>query len=195
LSQEVSEVAQKKKGKPIAILVGSILLIMILVYIFAKDMDRVKTFISGSGYIGLIISIGLYGLLGATVIPSEPLTVLISTIYGPIQATLVAGLGNMVAALLEYYLGAKIGDVTSFMEKKEKLPLGLGKLPIDSPIFLMAGRMMPGYGPKFVSVVSGVYKVPILLYLWTSAIPTFLGAALFAFGGFGLSSWIKNIHP
>jgi uncharacterized membrane protein YdjX (TVP38/TMEM64 family) len=195
LNHEVTELVGNKKSRPITILVVSVLVIIILVFFLSKDMEKVKDFIRNSGYWGLVICIGLYGLLGATPIPSEPLTVLISTIYGPIQATIVAGLGNMTAAFLEYYLGANIGDVASFVERKEKLPWGLGKLPINSAIFLILGRMLPGYGPKFVSVLSGVYRVPILRYLWTSAIPTFIGAAIFAYGGFGASSLFKLIRP
>ena len=195
LKQEVEELVENKKSRPITILVVSLFIVLILIFFLSKDMEKVQTFIRNSGYWGLVISVGIYGLLGATPIPSEPLTVLISTIYGPIQATIVAGLGNMVAAMMEYYLGAKIGDVASFIETKEKLPWGIGKLPIDSPIFLILGRMLPGYGPKFISVLSGVYRVPIVRYLWTSAIPTFLGAAIFAYGGFGASSIFKSIRP
>jgi uncharacterized membrane protein YdjX (TVP38/TMEM64 family) len=43
--------------------------------------------------------------------------------------------------------------------------------------------MIPGYGPKIVSMMAGIYRVPLLRYLWTTAIPIFVGAAAFAFGG------------
>ena len=123
-----------------------------------------------------------------TPIPSEPLTVLLSTIFGPLSATLVAGSGNLLAAMVEYYLGAHIGAIADFQTRKAKLPLGLGRLPVDSALFLLGARMMPGYGPKLVSVLGGVYRVPILRYVWTAAIPTFVGAAVFAYGGAGLFS-------
>jgi len=194
LDQDVEEIVENKKTRPITLLVVLLFIVLILIFFLSSEMEKVKDFIRGSGFLGLFISIAVYGLLGATPIPSEPLTVLISTIYGPLTATFVAGTGNMVAALMEYYLGAKIGDAASFIEQKEKLPFGLGKLPINSPIFLMLGRMLPGYGPKFVSVLAGVYRVSIFRYLWTSAIPTFLGAALFAYGGFSFSSLIKSIR-
>ena len=172
--------------KPLQILLILLVIIVVLVLIVHKDMARVRNFIGSSGWIGLLVSVGLYGLLGLSPIPSEPLTVLISTIFGPVSATLVAGFGNLLAALVEYYIGEHIGSSANFEERKEKLPFGLGRFPVDSPMFLMAARMLPGYGPKFVSILSGVYRVPILRYLWTAAIPTFIGAAIFAFGGFGL---------
>ncbi|MCL4559026.1 MAG: VTT domain-containing protein [Chloroflexi bacterium] len=178
--------AQDNKSRAVWILIITLLIILVLLFYILKDMEKVRVFIGGSGWIGLLVSVGIYGLLGASPVPSEPLTILISVIFGPLNATLVAGTGNLLAALIEYFIGSKIGDASTFARRKEKLPFGLGKFPVNSPIFLIAARMIPGYGPKFVSLVSGLYQVPLLLYLWTSAIPTFLGAAIFAYGGFGL---------
>jgi uncharacterized membrane protein YdjX (TVP38/TMEM64 family) len=151
-------------------------------------MVRVREFIAQSGWIGLVVSIGLYALLGASPIPSEPLTILLSSIFGPLSATLIAGTGNLLAALIEYYIGEHLGNVASFEKRRKNLPLGLGRFPVESPVFMIAARMLPGYGPKFVSVICGVYRVPLWRYIWTAAIPTFLGAAIFAYGGFSLLS-------
>lgn len=187
-------IAREKNNRPTRIFIVSLLVLMVALFFISREMEQVTNFIRSSGYIGILISIALYGLLGASVIPSEPLTVLISTIYGPLTATMVAGLGNTCAALIEYYLGTHLGGMANFAEKKEKLPFGLGKLPISSPIFLMAGRMMPGYGPKLVSLAGGMYRVPLWRYIWTTAIPTFIGAAIFSYGGFGVFTWVRGIQ-
>jgi uncharacterized membrane protein YdjX (TVP38/TMEM64 family) len=165
--------------------------VIILIVIIAKEMDVVRDFIRHSGWIGLLISVGLYGLLGLSPIPSEPLTVLLSTVYGPLTATLVAGTGNLLAAVVEYMIGEHIGNIASFEKRKASLPFGLGRFPVNSVPFLLIARMIPGYGPKFVSLISGIYRVPVIRYLWTAAIPTFVGSALFAYGGFGLF----NLYP
>ena len=93
----------------------------------------------------------VYGVLGASLIPSEPLTVLIGAIFGPLIATLIATLGNVLAAYVEYFIGTRVGTAASFTKNRDKLPLGLGKLPVHSPAFLILGRMVPGAGPKLVS--------------------------------------------
>ena len=169
----------------------TILVILLLIIILSRHLETIQNFIRQSGWLGLLISIALYGLLGLSPIPSEPLTVMLSTVYGPLTATLVAGTGNLLAAVIEYILGERIGNIASFEKRREKLIFGLGKLPVNSIPFLLAARMLPGYGPKFVSVMSGVYRVPVWRYLWTAAIPTYVGAAIFAYGGFGL----LNLHP
>jgi uncharacterized membrane protein YdjX (TVP38/TMEM64 family) len=176
----------KSRRQTVISLVMTLLLIALLILLLRKEMSNVRDFIRNSGWIGLLVSIILYGLLGFTPIPSEPLTIMLSTIYGPLPATFVSGTGNLLAAMMEYYLGTHLGNIGSFEERRHSLPFGLGKLPVSSPLFLLGVRMIPGYGPKFVSLLGGIYRVPKLRYIWTAAIPTFLGAAIFAYGGFGI---------
>lgn len=181
-----SEMGEDNKSQPLRTLVISLVVIIILIVVISKDMTQVREFIRNSGWIGLLTSVLLYGILGASPIPSEPLTVLLSSVFGPFNATIAAGVGNLLAAMIEYYIGEHMGRVASFAERREKLPFGLGKIPVESPVFLIVARMLPGYGPKFASLLGGIYRVPIVRYIWTAAIPTFLGAAIFAYGGFGL---------
>jgi uncharacterized membrane protein YdjX (TVP38/TMEM64 family) len=175
---------------------GLTILVIILVMVFvSREMESVRSFIRNSGWIGVLVSIGLYALLGFTPIPSEPLTVLLGTIYGPLLATVVAGTGNVLAAVMEYFVGARLSHIANFEERRKHLPFGLGRFPVNSVPFLLLARMLPGYGPKFVSVLAGVYRVPMLRYLWTAAIPTFLGSAIFAYGGSGLQNLKPSIWP
>ncbi len=193
ITEEIAEeIVKPKKSKPWATLVLSVLLLAALVFLVSREMNAIRTFIAASGWWGLLVAVLLYGLLGLSPIPSEPLTVLLGTIFGPLNATLAAGFGNLLAALVEYYLGTHLGAVADFQARKQHLPLGLGRLPVDSPLFLLGARMMPGYGPKLVSLIGGVYRVPIWRYLWTAAIPTFIGAAIFAYGGTGLFQLIHK---
>jgi uncharacterized membrane protein YdjX (TVP38/TMEM64 family) len=178
--------SKNTRRQSIISLVITVVVILLLILLLTEEMSVVRDFIRRSGWIGLLISIGLYGLLGFTPIPSEPLTIMLSTIYGPLAATFVSGTGNLLAAMMEYTVGEHIGNAASFAQRKASLPLGLGKLPVHSPVFLLAARMLPGYGPKFVSLLGGMYRVPKLRYLLTAAIPTYLGSAIFAYGGFGL---------
>lgn len=176
----------KKNSQSIAILIFSVLVMAVIAFLFATDMEKIKLFIRQAGIWGPLVSVFVYVMLGMTVIPSEPITLLIGALFGPLTATLVAGTGNTLAAIVEFYLGRHLGKATNFLEKKEKLPLGLGKLKVESPMFLIGARMIPGYGPKVVSVLAGVYHVPLWRYIWTTAIPVFLGALIFAYGGHGL---------
>jgi uncharacterized membrane protein YdjX (TVP38/TMEM64 family) len=140
-----------------------------------------------------LLSILLYAVLGVTLIPSEPLTIFIGALFGPWWATLIAGTGNTISAVIEYYLGRHISSATNFQDKKQHLPFGLGKLRVDSILFLVGARMIPGYGPKLVSFMAGIYHIPLMRYFLTASIPNMFGAAIFAFGGFGIGTLINQI--
>ena len=150
-----------KQANAIRTLVVSFITVGAVVFLVLRDMNSIRAFITDNGALGVVAAVLVYGVLGAT-------------------------LGNILAALVEYYLGHKLSNASSFNEKRQKLPFGLGKLPVRSPVFLIFGRMVPGYGPKLISVMAGMYHVPMLRYLWTTLIPTLLGAAIFAYGGFGI---------
>jgi uncharacterized membrane protein YdjX (TVP38/TMEM64 family) len=189
--EEIARLEGGGRARAVRNLVLSLLIMAAGVFFISKDMQAIQSFILQNKALGLIVAVVVYGVLGASLIPSEPLTVLIGAIFGPLIATLIATLGNVLAAYVEYFIGTRVGTAASFTKNRDKLPLGLGKLPVHSPAFLILGRMVPGAGPKLVSFLAGVYHVPLLRYLWTTIIPTALGAAIFAFGGFGIFQLIK----
>ena len=177
-----------KRSKTLSTILSTVLFMVVVALVVAFDFEKIKTFISQAGAWGIALSIVVYALLGMTLVPSEPLTLLLGAMFGPWIALLASGIGNTLAAIVEYYVGRRIGSATNLMEQKEKLPFGLGKLRIDSPLFLIGGRMIPGYGSKVVSFLAGIYHVPLYRYVWTTIIPIFAGSIVFAFGGFGLKT-------
>jgi len=177
---------KESRKKTVITLFTSLAFMAVIGAIVAFDFERIKSFISHAGVWGLVISVFVYAALGVTFIPSEPLTLLIGAMFGPWTAMIVSWIGNTLAAIVEYFIGQRIGSAANFLEKKEKLPFGLGKLPVDSPWFLIGGRAIPLYGAKAISVVAGVYHVPLFRYIWTTAVTIFVGSLMFSFGGFGL---------
>lgn len=173
------------------LLLAVIFIMVTVVFALNFDIHRIEQFIYQYEKLGLVISTFVYLILGVTPIPSEPMTILLVAWKGPLTAIIIASIGNTLAALVEFLLGGGIGDLTEFESKKAKLPFHLGDLPIDSPVFLLLGRMLPGFGPKFVSLISGIYQVPLVTYLWTTVVSNILGAVMVAFGGFGLLSLFR----
>ncbi|PKO02473.1 MAG: hypothetical protein CVU43_07680 [Chloroflexi bacterium HGW-Chloroflexi-5] len=177
---------KESRKKTLATLFTSLAFMVAIGAIVAFDFEKIKSFISHAGVWGLVISVFVYAALGMTFVPSEPLTLLIGAMFGPWTAMIVSWIGNTLAAIVEYYVGQRIGSAANFLEKKEKLPFGLGKLPVDSAWFLIGGRAIPLYGAKAISVMAGVYHVKLLRYIWTTAVTIFFGSLMFSFGGFGL---------
>ncbi len=182
----------------VAISIISFLLSVLFIFYLSKDPYKLVNFISSLGLLGPLISLFLYGALAVTPIPTDPITIINGAIFGPVFGTIISWVGTNLASIIEYYIGKSISHITNFHKHKEKLPFGISKYPINSIWFLIFGRFVPGYGGKVVSILGGVYKVPLWRYIWTAAIANFVGSLLFAIGGWGLLtqivSLIKNLN-
>jgi uncharacterized membrane protein YdjX (TVP38/TMEM64 family) len=180
LKQERNPVKLSKQAK---IALVALFVVFVSIVIVKFDISELQQLITQNQKLTLTISFCAIVLTGLTlVVPTAPITLLLSLLIGPLQAIIISILGNLLTALVHYQLGKHIGDVMNFEEKKASLPFKLGKLPMNSPLFLLVGRGLPG-GPKGLSFVCGAYGVPIFLYLWTTFVTELLGAVFIAYGG------------
>ena len=181
-----------RNNKALQITTVLIIVAVGLVIMFRFDLPETQAFIRANRSQAALISVGIYFLLSFTFIPASPLTLFLSVFLGPIETVAFATVGNTLAALLQYQIGAKAGDIIDFESKMEKLPFKLGKLPITSPLVLMAGRLMP-LGKNGFSIVCGAYQVPIGKYIWTTILMFAITASVLAFTGASLLKLIQTI--
>ncbi len=189
VGEEVAAV-QGKILKTLSTIIG-ILVFVLVIYFLAKHTHYITNLVTRSGVLAPIVALVLYPVLAPTPITTEPITLIIAVSFGPFLAVVLATIGNMMSAVVEYYLGFRLGRATNFEKQKEKLPFGLGKMHVDTPAFLIFGRMIPGYGSKVISLLAGMNKVEMKLYLWTSVVTNVAGAVILAYGGYGLIKLIK----
>jgi len=164
----------------------SILIPLILIFVFRNELKNIENYIPKTGINGPLLSILFLGILSITPIPSDPIIILNGALFGPVVGIITSWMGNNLASLLEYFLAKSVSKITNFQSKKKLLPFGLDKLPVNSFLFLFAARMIPGFGGKFVSIAAGIYHVPIWRYIWITFLSNLLGAVFFALGGYTL---------
>ncbi len=172
-------------------------LFIVVGFVFAKyfNIASLKEFLDSHEKLGYLVILCGYLLLGATVIPSDPLTILVIAWKGPAAAVILDSIGNTLSSIVEYYIGGSIGDLADFEKQKAKLPFHLGQLPVDSPVFLILGRLVNGYLSKLVSVAAGAYQVPMFTYVWTSLVANLIGTTVFVCGGYGLLKLLSQYFP
>jgi uncharacterized membrane protein YdjX (TVP38/TMEM64 family) len=187
--QQAQDEIKRSKNKKfkISIMVGVLLIGLIISISF--NFEDFQKYVTENVSITLVISLLIYTMLGLTFIPTSPITLFLALLIGPLHAALLATLGNTLSALVEYKVGETLGDIINFEERKNNLPLNLGKLPIHSPYVLLFGRLIPG-GVRGLSYVAGAYQVPMKLYLPTTISMALLSAFFIAFGGDKLISLI-----
>jgi len=168
------------------------LVIFVLVIILISsnfDLTDSQNFIQSHQPQAAFISVLIYILIGFTFIPAIPLTLFLAVFLTPLQAALLATIGNTLAALIHYKIGQTMSDVFDFKEKKSRLPFGLGNLPLASPLLLIACRYIP-FGKRGFSYVCGTYQVDFNRYLWTTLLVYGIDSFILAFCGASLSQLI-----
>lgn len=163
-------------------------LFVVAAFLLAKTISiaSLRDFLEKYEQLGLIVCLFAYIVLGVSLLPTEPITLLVLAWIGPVAAVILSTFGNTLSAVVDFYVGKSVGNFADFEKMKAKLPFHLGQLPMNSPITLIVVRFLPGYGSKFISIAAGIYQVPMITYLWTAFVANLIGAIVIVTGGYGL---------
>lgn len=170
-----------------------IFLLVVSVYFVSKNLRQVEMVIRNAGILGPLVAVLLYGVFAPTPITTDPLTVISGVVFGPILGIIVSWMGNNLAAFIEYFAGKRLSKVKEVNKFKKRLPFNLDRFPISSPLVLIFGRMIPGYGGKIISVMAGMYEVPLFTYIWTTMLVNLSGSVLLSFGGYNIIHIVKDL--
>jgi len=173
-----------KTIRNICIVFLSFSLPLLLIVLLGQNIKNLEHIIPKTSIFGPLISILLMGLLSATPIPTDPIVILNGALFGPFLGVFISWMGNNLAAIIEYFIGRGLKEITNFETTKSKLPFGLNRFPADSVWFLLFGRLVPQFGGKVVSLVGGFYQVPLPRYIWTAFASNLFGSLLLALGGY-----------
>lgn len=147
------------------------------------DWAAIEAFMQANPSWTIVFSLVVYTLLGLTVIPTTPLVVIVALNIGLLPAILVSGTGQTLASWLEYYQGRLINYAIDLDAMRSKLPQKVRDMPIASPMFQLAARVIV---PKPLALLSGAYRVPLGTYLGISLLENTFGSAIFGLTGLGI---------
>jgi uncharacterized membrane protein YdjX (TVP38/TMEM64 family) len=172
--------------KKVFSLIFIVLVLGISIFLATRySLEEIKQFMQANPQWIFLLSMGVYVVWSMTLIPSFPLTAFLALTVGPLQASILGTLGMTLAGLLEYLMGAQMSRVIDIEKLWLKLPKRLREMPIDSPLFLILGRMVP-VGPKLVSTIAGARKVNLWRFLWTTVLLSLVGAVIPAYAAVGV---------
>jgi len=135
------------------------------------SVEGVTQMIRDSGHWGVLISIGLMVVHSFVPFPSELLTMANGMVYGPLWGTVVSWAGAMLGALLAYALARRLGSgFVRRMLGPERCD-GIDKwLDYNGPGALLMSRLIPAISFNLVNYASGLARVPLWTFIWTTAI-------------------------
>jgi uncharacterized membrane protein YdjX (TVP38/TMEM64 family) len=98
---------------------------------------------------------------------TDALAVMNGAIFGPIKGSVVNAIGLVFAAAIGYWVNRHASRMLDLDSYLERLPHWVRRFPVGSPAFLIAVRMIPGFGGTVATATAATFRVPVWVHVWT----------------------------
>lgn len=169
-----------RKGAALALLAAS----FALAYLVIRHQPRVEYEIRTIGPFAYPLAIAVFALVASAPFSvTDALAIMNGAIFGPVKGTIVDTFGLVLAALLGYWINRHATSLWRLEEYLHRLPAWVKRFPVGSPAFLLAVRIIPGFGGTVATASAAAFRVPIWVHVWTMcAIAIPICAVLTIFG-------------
>jgi uncharacterized membrane protein YdjX (TVP38/TMEM64 family) len=98
---------------------------------------------------------------------TDALAIMNGAIFGPVKGSIVDIVGLVLAAMLGYWVNLRASKLLDLHEYLQRLPPWVKRFPVGSPAFLIAVRVIPGFGGTVATASAAAFKVPLWVHVWT----------------------------
>ena len=98
---------------------------------------------------------------------TDALAIMNGAIFGPVEGSIVNAAGLVVAAIFGYWINTRATHLLDVHQYLERLPAWVKRFPVGSPAFLLAVRVIPGFGGTVATATAAAFKVPVWVHVWT----------------------------
>jgi uncharacterized membrane protein YdjX (TVP38/TMEM64 family) len=98
---------------------------------------------------------------------TDALAIMDGAIFGPVNGSIVNAIGLVLAALFGYWLQGHASRMLDLDAYLERLPHWIRRFPVGSWSFLLAVRIIPGFGGTVATATAATLKVPVWRHVWT----------------------------
>jgi uncharacterized membrane protein YdjX (TVP38/TMEM64 family) len=148
----------------VGLLIGS----FVLAYLVIRYQPHVEHEIRTLGPLAYPLAIVVFALVASAPFSvTDALAIMNGAIFGPLRGSLVDAVGLVLAALLGYWVNLRASKLLDLHEYLQRLPAWVKRFPVGSPAFLIAVRVIPGFGGTVATASAAAFKVPIWVHVWT----------------------------
>ncbi|HEV3153943.1 MAG TPA: VTT domain-containing protein [Candidatus Baltobacteraceae bacterium] len=116
---------------------------------------------------------------------TDALAIMNGAIFGPFWGSIVNAAGIVAAGFIGYWINRHATHLLDLEKALERLPAWVKRFRIGSPMFLIAVRIIPGFGGTVATATAATFKVPVWVHVMTMsavAIPVCTILAIFGDG-------------
>jgi uncharacterized membrane protein YdjX (TVP38/TMEM64 family) len=170
----------RRRAEAVVVILTSFVLAALVV----KYKHHIQTDLGSIGWLAYPLAIVIF-----TVVASAPfsvtdaLAVMNGVLFGPLWGSVVNAVGIVCAAMFGYAVALRTSKLLDLDRQIARLPGWVSRFKVGSPAFLLAVRVIPGFGGTLATQVAAAFRVPLFVHIWTmSAIAIPICTLLAVFG-------------
>lgn len=133
-----------------------------------RFQPQVDYFIRTVGPSAYPLAVAIFAVVAAAPFSvTDALAVMNGAIFGPLYGSIVNAVGLVLAALLGYWINRRASHMMEIDSYLKRLPHWVKRFPVGSPAFLLAVRIIPGFGGTVATASAATFRVPIWVHVWT----------------------------
>src|SRR5579863_6298553 len=161
-----------------------LVLSFLLAFWVIRHQPRVEHEIRTIGPFAYPLAVAVFALVASAPFSvTDALAIMNGALFGPVNGTIVDSIGLVLAALIGYWVNRHASRVFNLQDYLHRLPPWVKRFPVGSPAFLLAVRVIPGFGGTVATATAAAFRVPVWVHVWTMcAIAVPICALLTVFG-------------
>jgi uncharacterized membrane protein YdjX (TVP38/TMEM64 family) len=101
---------------------------------------------------------------------TDALAIMNGAIFGPFWGSIINAVGIVIAAAIGYWINLRASHLLDLEAALARLPGWVKRFKIGSPMFLIAVRVIPGFGGTVATASAAAFRVPIWIHILTMSI-------------------------
>ncbi len=140
----------------------------LLAFWVIRHQPRVEHEIRTIGALAYPLAVLIFALVASAPFSvTDALAIMNGAIFGPFKGSVVDTVGLVLAALLGYWINRHASRLFNVHEHLDRLPAWVRRFPVGSPAFLLAVRIIPGFGGTVATATAAALRVPVWVHVWT----------------------------
>lgn len=139
-----------------------------LAFLVIRYQPRVEHEIRTIGPLAYPLAIAIFAIVASAPFSvTDALAVMNGALFGPVVGSIVDTVGLVLAGVLGYWVNQRASHLLDLHLYLQRLPAWVKRFPVGSPAFLIAVRIIPGFGGTVATASAATFKVPVWVHVWT----------------------------
>lgn len=101
---------------------------------------------------------------------TDALAIMNGAIFGPFWGSVINAVGIVIAGAIGYWINRRASHLLDLDAALARLPGWVKRFKIGSPMFLIAVRIIPGFGGTVATASAAAFRVPLWIHIVTMSV-------------------------